>query len=67
VDHEAVPGHVEREDMITAFVHREAVPRPESPSTVSFRAPANRGLAGLFDGDLIDLTFLGARGRFGSF
>jgi len=60
--------------MIAAWVEREAVPWPISPSDVSFAdvsfadvsfgAPANRGLGGLFDGDL---TFLGAGGRFGSF
>src|SRR5260370_17443401 len=51
VDYESVPLHVEGKDMMTALVERHAAPQ----SDLSFRSPANRGLAGLPDAAL---TFL---------
>ena len=55
VDRETVPGSVECDDVMTAPVHNETVPRSGAQSDATSRAPANRGLAGLSDAGL---TFL---------
>ena len=65
VDYEAVPRHVEREDM-TPLADHEMVPHAGAPPDVSVRAPANRGLAGLFIAGLIFLGF-SANGRLSAF